>query len=94
MTCSSCKYLKVNNKYEGALCGAKYYCTKVKKYVDGSECCSVYEKTYSRSNYECGIIYEEGKSFSDDNKSASYYIFVLTLIILLGFILMAFNNLC
>ena len=34
MTCSSCKYLKENKKYEGSLCGTKYYCEKIKELLE------------------------------------------------------------
>lgn len=93
MTCSSCKYLKEDKKYEGALCGTKYYCEKIKDYVDGSNCCcSAYDKSYSRGNYTCDMIYEEGKRFSDDDKPTSYYIVILILIILLGLLATFINN--
>lgn len=54
MTCSSCRYLKEDKKYDGALCGAKYYCEKIKDYVDGSNCCCVsYEKFLYHNNDHC-----------------------------------------
>ena len=88
MTCSSCKYLKEDKKYEGNLCGAKYYCEKIKDYVDGSNCCCAsFEKSYSRSNYMCDEIYKEGDTFSDDDRPIWYFVFILILIIIVGLIL-------
>ena len=93
MTCSSCKYLKENKKYEGSLCGVKYYCEKIKEYVDGSNyCCNNYAKTYSRSNYDCDKICEEGRNFSDDDRPISYHIIILILIVLLGLLITFLNN--
>lgn len=93
MTCSSCKYLKEDKKYEGALCGAKYYCEKLKEYVDGANCgCGTYEKLYSRSDYTCDKICEEGRNFSDDDRPISYHIECLILIILFGFLVTFLNN--
>ena len=94
MTCSSCKNLFEKDKKEGALCGARYYCKKMKCYVDGSSsCCSNYEKTYSRSNSTCDNIYEEGEKFSDDDRPISFYVIVFILIIIFGLIITFLNNL-
>ncbi len=88
MTCSSCKYLVETDKKEGALCGAKYYCTKTGCYVDGSsDKCNIFEKSYTRKNYTCNDIYNEGRMYSDDDKPVSFYIIVLILILVLGSIL-------
>ena len=85
MTCSSCKYLNTEKKYEGAVSGCKYYCEKFKSYMDGSQySCDNYEKNYGRSNYTCDKICDDGNNFYDDNKSVGYYIFVLVVIIILG----------
>ena len=45
MTCSSCKYLNTDKKYEGCVSGYKYYCEKYKTYIDGSQySCDKYVK--------------------------------------------------
>lgn len=91
MTCSSCKYLNTDKKYEGCVSGCKYYCEKYKTYIDGSQySCDNYEKHYGRSNYTCDKICEDGNNFHDDDKSISYYITVLILIIIGGLILKLF----
>ncbi|MBQ9318903.1 MAG: hypothetical protein IJR82_04665 [Bacilli bacterium] len=91
MTCSSCKYLNTDKKYEGAVSGCKYYCEKYKNFIDGSQySCDNYEKHYGRNNYTCDKICEEGNDFYDDNKSVSYYLFVLILIFIIGSILSLF----
>lgn len=91
MTCSGCKYLNTDKKYEGAVSGCKYYCEKYKTYIDGSQySCENYEKSYSRSNYTCDKICDDGNNFYDDNRSVSFYIFVLILIIIGGLLLNLF----
>ncbi len=91
MTCSSCKYLNTDKKYEGAVSGCKYYCEKYKAYIDGSQySCDKYEKHYGRSSYTCDKVCEDGNNFYDDNKSASFYVFVLIIILILGFLLNLF----
>lgn len=91
MTCSSCKYLKEDKKYEGSVSGCKYYCEKYKTYFDGSNnSCEEYDKHYGRSSYTCDKIYEDGKDFYDDDRPISFYIVILVLILVLGFILKIF----
>lgn len=49
MKCCGCKYLKEDKKKEGTVSGTKYYCSKVKNYVYGSDnICDKFEKSYSR----------------------------------------------
>ena len=94
MTCSSCKNLIESDKKEGALCGARYYCKKMKCYVDGSSpCCSNYEKSYSRSNYTCSDIYNDGEKFSDDDRPISFHIIMLILVIIFGLLITLLNSL-
>ena len=57
-------------------------------YVDGSnDKCNLFEKSYTRKNYTCADIYNEGKMYSDDDKPVSFYIIVLILTIVVGSIL-------
>ena len=92
MTCSSCKYLKEDKKYEGAVSGCKYYCEKYKTYIDGSQySCEKYDKHYGRSNYTCDKICDDGKNFYDDDRPISFYIIILVLIIIICFILKIFT---
>jgi len=44
MGCSRCKYLKEKDKKEGKQLGCLYYCSKMKKYVNGNGCCSEYSE--------------------------------------------------
>lgn len=88
MTCSSCKHLKEDRKYEGAVSGCRYYCEKYKTYVDGSNYgCENYDKSYSRSNYTCDKICDDGRNFYDDSRPISFYIFVLILVVIFGLII-------
>ena len=87
MSCSSCKYLKESNKKDGAVSGCCYYCTKMNCYVNGANnSCESYEKTYSRSNYECDKIYEEGENFYDDATPNCFYLILLAILIILAII--------
>ena len=87
MSCSSCKYLKGNDKKEGSVSGCCYYCTKINSYVNGSNNkCENYEKTYSRNNYECDKIYEEGKDFYDDSTPISFYVVLAVILAILAII--------
>ena len=91
MTCSSCKYLNTDKKYEGCVSGCKYYCEKYKTYIDGSQySCDQYDKHYGRNSYICDKICEEGHNFYDDNKSVGDYLILLVLIIIGGLILSIF----
>lgn len=66
---------------------------KIKGYVDGSNyCCNNYDKSYSRSNYDCDKICEEGRNFVDDDRSIFYHIIILILIVLLGLLITFLNN--
>ena len=86
MTCSSCKYLKEGDRKAGA-CGACYYCSKIKKYVNGSNSkCNEFERAYARSTYTCDIIYEEGLTHSSDNTPISIYVLLLIIVSIIAFI--------
>lgn len=88
MTCSSCKYLKEDKKYEGAVSGCKYYCSKFETYIDASQySCEKYEKSYSRNNYTCDKMCDDGRNFYDDDRPLSFYIFMLIIIIVVGLII-------
>lgn len=88
MACCSCKYLDAKKKYKGKVGGAKYFCSKTKTYVYGdSDNCQVFEKSYARKAIDCDKIYEEGKSFYDDDKSVGHYIFILVALAILLLIL-------
>ena len=86
MSCSSCKHLKDDKKYPGALSGAKYYCDKVKTYVYGDKECEAYEKSHSRKNDKCDEIYRDGKDFYDDNRPISVQLMIFVFIVVMGII--------
>ena len=89
MGCYNCKYLKVNEKKDGAVNGSIYYCTKMKKYVSGaSDGCDSYYKDYSRKTYESDEIYRNGIHYSNDTTSNGTYLF---LAIILGIIAIIVN---
>lgn len=87
MSCSSCKYLKESKKRVGSVGGCCYYCSKINSYVNGSNNkCEYYEKTYSRNNYECDKIYEDGKDFYDDATPISFYVALAIILTILAII--------
>ena len=64
MGCYNCAYLNANDKKCGKTNGCMYYCTKLKKYVNGaSDMCESYSKDYSRKDYENNEIYRNGKHY-------------------------------
>lgn len=85
MSCSTCKYLKENNKKDGQVSGSCYYCTVKRNYVNGTSLCNNYSKSY-RTSYQCNTIYENGEKYYNDTKPNSFYLFIL--IILLTLILL------
>lgn len=91
MGCSSCKYLKENDKKEGKQLGCKYYCTKMKKYVNGNGCCNEYSEDYGRCTYKRDEIYRDGIKYSNDTTEISTYIFILIILIISGLIFNVFT---
>ena len=94
MSCSSCKNLVEKKKYKGKVGGAKYFCAKTKSYVYGDgDNCGAYSKSYSRKAIDCDKIYEEGKSFYDDDHSVGHYILILVALVILLLVLKLFGKL-
>ena len=93
VACSSCKYLVEKKKYKGKVGGAKYFCSKTKCYVYGdSDNCKAFEKSYTRKAIDCDKIYEEGKSFYDDDKSVGHYVIILVALLILLLVLKLLGN--
>ncbi len=91
MGCNSCKYLKKSDRKEGE-CGACYYCTKYKRYVNGSSNgCENYSYDYMKSTLDKDEIYIDGTKYSSDNTSISTYIMILFILIILGLICNVFT---
>lgn len=83
MSCSSCKYLKENNKKEGCVSGACYFCSKNNCYVNGANNkCSHFQKSY-RSNYICDKIFEDGEIYYDNGKGNGFYLIILIIMLLM-----------
>ncbi len=86
VVCAGCKNLDEKKKVDGAVSGTRYYCKKSKKYIDGSmNVCDKFEKSYIRDIDTYNKIYKEGKDWDNDAHSASFYLIigVILLIILL-----------
>lgn len=83
MSCSSCKFLKENNKREGCVSGACYFCSKNNCYVNGANNkCSQFQKSY-RSNYICDKIFEDGEIYYDNSKGNGFYLIILIIMLLM-----------
>ncbi len=91
MSCSSCKYLNVDKKSNGAVSGCCYYCSKKKCYVNGSNnsCCE-FENNYGRRSYECNKIYEEGEHYCNDTTPMELYIIMVIFMIVIAIIVNVF----
>lgn len=84
MGCNSCKFLDISNQKEGKGGGTIYYCTKYKKYVNGSrDECDEHEKDYSRKTYDINEIYENGRKYGDDDTSVGLYFVILIILIII-----------
>lgn len=91
MGCYNCKYLKYQQKKDGCINGSVYYCTKIKKYVNGADDgCNAYYKDYSRKNYEADEIYNNGRHYSDDSTPISFYVFLVIVLSIVTFIVNIF----
>ena len=87
MCCYACKYLCENDKKEGKCCGALYYCSKLKKYINSaSKGCDNYFKDFSRGSFTRDEIYNNGKKYYDDDKDPGVYLVILFFIIIVGII--------
>lgn len=91
MGCYNCKYLKVSDKKDGAINGSLYYCTKIKKYVNGSDDgCDSYYKDYSRNTYESDEVYRNGVHYANDNVSIDVYIVLVIILFIIAVIVNVF----
>jgi len=92
MNCYDCCHLKFDNKKNGKVNGALYYCPKIKKYVYGNgESCEKYQYDNLRKTYIKDQIYLDGKNYSDDDTSFFSYVIILILIITIGFVIKLFG---
>ena len=84
MGCYNCEYLNKNNKKEGNINGYMYYCTKMKKYVNGAcDGCEAWSKDYERANYDNNEIYNNGRHFSNDSEIPLSVQIVLIIILII-----------
>lgn len=85
MGCNSCVFLQENKAIDGKLCGSIYYCSKCKKYVNGSNnACDNYSYDYSKNTYIKNKIYEEGRKYSNDDTPNSIYLIYIVIFMLLA----------
>lgn len=85
MACYNCEYLVAENKKEGNINGCLYYCTKMKKYVNGTDSgCDLHSKDISRSTSLNNEIYNNGRHYYNGNDFplSIKVIFIFILVIL------------
>lgn len=91
MGCYNCKYLKYEDKKDGYVNGSVYYCTKIKKYVNGADDgCESYHKDIMRKTYESNEIFNNGKNYYNDSTPNSTYLFILIIFIIISLIVNVF----
>ena len=59
-----------------------------RRYLDA---CEKYEKCF-RSNDDCNKIYREGRDWDNDNHSASFYLIIGAIILIITIIMFLFNR--
>ena len=88
MCCYDCCYLKQDNKKEGKVNGAVYYCSKQKKYVSGtSEGCDKHEHDVLKNSSVRDEIYNNGVHYSNNDVSIGGGVTLIVLLLLLKIIL-------
>lgn len=88
MGCCHCRYLLENNKLEGRCLGALYYCSKQKRYVNGTKDeCDKYLRDYCKTAVISNEIYANGRNYCNDDKSPMFYLFILIVMIILALII-------
>ena len=92
MGCYNCEYLNKEDKKEGKINGCMYYCTKMKKYINGAcDGCEAWSKDYKRANYENNEIYNNGRHFSDGSDTPlSLQIMLIIILIIIAIITKSF----
>lgn len=84
MECYNCEYLNKNDKKEGKINGCIYYCTKMKKYVNGAcDSCDAWIKDYSRATYENNDIYNNGRHYSDGSSTPLSLQIILIIVLII-----------
>ncbi len=88
--CSSCKHLDINNKKDGVVSGALYYCTLRKEYVYADGICHDIINDANRDKEIINNIKEETKLYDDIPISPEILIFIIVILVLLGLMLDVF----
>ena len=84
--CSDCEYLNTSKKKADGL----YECKKNKKFVlANTEACPKFEDTYSRTWYEKQDLYDKGKKIQSDFGDASLTPYVIGLVLIILFCIIA-----
>lgn len=84
MCCYDCCHLKQDNKKDGKVNGAVYYCSKQKKYINGmSDGCEKYEHDILKTTSEKDEIYNNSVHYTNDSISIGGGIALIILLLLL-----------
>lgn len=92
MACCSCKNLDTKKKVNGVVSGTAYMCKKHKSYVLGCDNeCDKYAKA-SRDADTCNKIFREGKDWDNDRHSATFYIVIALILLVILLLVFLFNS--
>ncbi|MGM9882338.1 MAG: hypothetical protein ACI31S_05800 [Bacilli bacterium] len=92
MVCAGCKNLDTKKKVNGAVSGVRYYCKKNKVYVGGNnEICDKFANA-GRDTNTYNDLYKEGREWDDDKHSASFYLIIGSILLILTLIVYLFNR--
>lgn len=92
MVCAGCKNLDTKKKVAGAANGVKYYCKKHKTYVGGNnDICDKFDKA-DRDMATYDKLYREGWEWDNDKHSATFYIVIGLLLLVVLLFVFLFNR--
>ena len=81
--CADCEYIDTTNKK----CDGIYKCKQSKCYISScNRCCDKFIETYMRSGYEKQKLYDLGKISNQDDTSITFYVILLVMFCIIGFL--------
>ena len=90
--CSNCKYLDLNDKKEGVVGGAIYYCKLKKQYVYATDKpCAGIEKDNKRDKDTINKIIDESEKFDDIPLSPTAIFIIIFILIIMGYFMGVFK---
>ncbi len=82
--CAGCKHLKINDKKDGIVSGALFYCDLKKEYISAcDEKCENYNKDDYRTQEEKEKIIKISKDYDNDPLSAEAYFTIFGILVII-----------